>query len=215
MFAHGDGVLTVSGARAIGGDNRPSVGLARRRRHTRRREPSVREPARLRAGVRGRVHVGRGSRHQVPRALPGQCRAHKNRGGCRNPPWLQPVRSRRRYRQDGRLAPSPRCPPPELRSAVSIKRIVNGSPAPTAIENAASPCQPLTIAPQSIDNRSPSCKTRSPGMPWITSSFTDAHKTPGNPWYPRKFERAPRRSNTSADNLVEVWQSSPLGERRA
>ena len=28
---------------------------------------------------------------------------------------------------------------------------------------------------------------RSPGMPWITSSFTLTHRAPGNPSYPKKL----------------------------
>ena len=47
---------------------------------------------------------------------------------------------------------------------------------------AASPCHPSTIAPQSMLIRSPSRSTRSPGMPWTTSSLTDVQITPGKPW---------------------------------
>ena len=46
---------------------------------------------------------------------------------------------------------------------------------------AASPCQPSTMAPQSIETRSPSRNTRSPGIPCTTSSFTETQITPGKP----------------------------------
>ena len=53
---------------------------------------------------------------------------------------------------------------------------------PTGTVIAASPCQPSTIAPQSIEIRSPSASTRPPGMPCTISSFTDAQIEPVKPW---------------------------------
>jgi hypothetical protein len=50
------------------------------------------------------------------------------------------------------------------------------------IVNAASPCQPLMIAPQSIEITSPSSNTRWLGMPCTTSSLTEVQITAGNPW---------------------------------
>ncbi len=47
---------------------------------------------------------------------------------------------------------------------------------------AASPCQPSTIAPQSMEMTSPSASPRSPGMPCTTSSLTEAQIEPGKPW---------------------------------
>ena len=52
--------------------------------------------------------------------------------------------------------------------------------APIATVIAASPCQPSTIAPQSIETTSPSASTRSPGMPWTISSLTEAQMLAGN-----------------------------------
>ena len=52
---------------------------------------------------------------------------------------------------------------------------------PTKTLRAASPCQPSTMAPQSIETRSPSRNTRSPGIPCTTSSFTETQITPGKP----------------------------------
>ena len=59
------------------------------------------------------------------------------------------------------------------------------------IDIAASPCQPSMIAPQSIETMSADLITLSPGIPWTTSSLTDAQITAGNPWYPRKDDVAP------------------------
>ena len=53
---------------------------------------------------------------------------------------------------------------------------------PTGTVIAASPCQPATMAPQSIEIRSPSASTRDPGMPCTTSSLTEVQITAGNPW---------------------------------
>ena len=36
--------------------------------------------------------------------------------------------------------------------------------------------------PQSMLTTSPSWITRSPGMPWTTSSLTEMHSVAGNPW---------------------------------
>jgi hypothetical protein len=55
---------------------------------------------------------------------------------------------------------------------------------PTATVMAASPCQPRTIAPPSIDTMSPSRSVRRPGVPCTTSSFTDVQMTPGKPGTP-------------------------------
>lgn len=61
-------------------------------------------------------------------------------------------------------------------------------PEPTNAVNAASPCQPSTIAPASMEMMSPSFRTvLSSGMPWTTTSFTEVQIVAGNPPYPRKF----------------------------
>ncbi len=65
------------------------------------------------------------------------------------------------------------------RSATSIRFWASGAISPTPAVKAASPCQPSTTAPQSIDTMSPSSSTRSPGMPWTTTSFGDAQITAG------------------------------------
>src|SRR5262245_43523151 len=79
----------------------------------------------------------------------------------------------------------------------SIRRRDSSSTSPTGIVMAASACQPSMIAPQSIETMSPSPRTRGPGIPWTMTSFGEMHATAGNPLYPRKFERALRRSSTS------------------
>ena len=80
-------------------------------------------------------------------------------------------------------------------SVASIRARSGADPSsrpPTINEIAASPCQPSTIAPQSIDTRSPSRTVRAPGIPWTTSSFTLTHRLPVKPWYPRNDGGAPR-----------------------
>src|SRR4051794_41801508 len=64
----------------------------------------------------------------------------------------------------------------------SSRRTSSGtaSSAPTATVMAESPCQPSTIAPQSMEMTSPSTSTREPGMPWTTSSLTEAQMVAGN-----------------------------------
>jgi hypothetical protein len=67
-------------------------------------------------------------------------------------------------------------------SASSTSVVSSGPTAPTGTEIAASPCQPSTMAPQSIETRSPSRSSRSPGMPCTTSSFTEVQIEAGKPW---------------------------------
>ena len=84
------------------------------------------------------------------------------------------------------------------RRVTSMSRVDSASISPTATVIAASACQPSMIAPQSMEMMSPSSSTTvSLGMPCTITSLGDVHTTAGNPWYPRKFERAPRRSITS------------------
>ena len=64
-------------------------------------------------------------------------------------------------------------------SVTLISSSTSGRTSPTATVIAASPCQPSTIAPQSIEMTSPSCSTREPGMPCTTSSLTDAQIVAG------------------------------------
>ena len=76
---------------------------------------------------------------------------------------------------------SPTCPPSAAaakprHSDSSVTRISSAAlrdtwPTPTV--TAASPCQPSTMAPQSIETMSPSATTREPGMPCTTSSLTE------------------------------------------
>ena len=65
-------------------------------------------------------------------------------------------------------------------SVTRISSATSGAGSPTATVIAASPCQPSTIAPQSMEMTSPSARTRSPGMPCTTSSLTDAQIEAGN-----------------------------------
>ncbi len=58
-----------------------------------------------------------------------------------------------------------------------------GISAPTPKVMAASPCQPSTMAPQSIDTRSPWASTSSPdGIPCTTRSLTEEQMLAGKPW---------------------------------
>jgi hypothetical protein len=65
-------------------------------------------------------------------------------------------------------------------SVTRISSVTSGATSPMATVMAASPCQPSTMAPQSIEITSPSARARSPGMPCTTSSFTDAQIVAGN-----------------------------------
>jgi len=67
-------------------------------------------------------------------------------------------------------------------SVTRISSTTSSGTAPSATVIAASPCQPSTMAPQSIETTSPSASTRSPGMPCTTSSLTEVQMVPGNPW---------------------------------
>ncbi len=64
-------------------------------------------------------------------------------------------------------------------SVTLISSSTSGVVEPTATVIAASPCQPSTIAPQSMEITSPSARTRPPGIPWTTSSLTEAQIVPG------------------------------------
>ena len=103
--------------------------------------------------------------------------------------WLAALRTlhrdTRRYYvhaglRPGRGRPRPRTGRPGSGSATPSSMPI--AIVPTPVVNAASPCQPSTIAPQSIEITSPSCSTRGPGMPWMISVFTLAQITAGNPW---------------------------------
>jgi hypothetical protein len=77
-----------------------------------------------------------------------------------------------------RRPPQRRDPGPHGGSVASISARSLGARLPdrrTISEIAASPCQPSTIAPQSIETRSPSRSTRVPGTPCTTSSLTLTH----------------------------------------
>ena len=57
-----------------------------------------------------------------------------------------------------------------------------GISAPTPNVIAESPCQPSTIAPQSMDTRSPAARVSpADGMPCTTRSFTDEQMLAGKP----------------------------------
>ena len=63
---------------------------------------------------------------------------------------------------------------------VSISWRTSAGGSPTKKVRAASPCQPSTIAPASIETTWPSRIARSPGMPWTISSSMEMHRLPGN-----------------------------------
>ena len=69
-------------------------------------------------------------------------------------------------------------------SVTRISSSASSGTSPTAIVTAASPCQPSTIAPQSIETMSPSAITRSPGMPCTISSLTETQMVAGNGGWP-------------------------------
>jgi hypothetical protein len=64
-------------------------------------------------------------------------------------------------------------------SVTRISSVTSAGTSPTGTVIAASPCQPSTMAPQSIEITSPSARTRSPGMPCTTWSLTEAQMEPG------------------------------------
>ena len=61
-----------------------------------------------------------------------------------------------------------------------MSRASSGSISPTPAVKAASPCQPSTIAPQSIETMSPSSSRTGPGIPCTMTSFGEAQITPEN-----------------------------------
>ena len=68
-------------------------------------------------------------------------------------------------------------------SVIRISSASFGSTSPTGTVTAESPCQPSRMAPQSMEMTSPSRSARaSVGMPWTTSSLTEAQIVAGNPW---------------------------------
>jgi hypothetical protein len=65
----------------------------------------------------------------------------------------------------------------------SESRAASGVTFPTPTVIAESACHPSTIAPKSMDSRSPSRSfSAGEGMPWTTRSLTDAQMTAGYPW---------------------------------
>ena len=68
------------------------------------------------------------------------------------------------------------------RRVTSISRAASSDTSPTGAVKAASPCQPSTIAPQSMEMMSPSSSTVGPGMPCTIASFGEAQITAGKPW---------------------------------
>ena len=69
-------------------------------------------------------------------------------------------------------------------SVTCISSVTSSPTSPMATVIAASPCQPSTMAPQSMEITSPSTSSRLPGMPWTTSSLTDAQIVAGNGGWP-------------------------------
>ena len=130
---------------------------------------------------RGPVPGGRCCGPPGPRAWPGRCRGRCSpaRRRTRRPP--RRPGPRRRCRRAGR--------PSTIASIAAAsggvghldQRDAPGAPTvPTGAVKAASPCQPSTMAPQSIDTMSPSSSTMaSLGMPCTTTSLGDAQITAG------------------------------------
>ena len=69
------------------------------------------------------------------------------------------------------------------RSVTSISAASSAEGSPTVTVTAESLCQPLRIAPQSMEMLSPSASARSRlGMPCTISSLIEAQMVPVNPW---------------------------------
>ena len=65
-------------------------------------------------------------------------------------------------------------------SQVADSAATSGATSPTGTEMAASPCQPSTMAPKSIEIRSPGASfSAADGMPCTTRSLTEAQMTAG------------------------------------
>ena len=65
----------------------------------------------------------------------------------------------------------------------SLSAASSAPSSPTPKVTAESPCQPSTMAPQSMDTRSPSMRISvAVGMPCTTRSLTDAQMVAGKPW---------------------------------
>ena len=74
--------------------------------------------------------------------------------------------------------------PAHIDSSVTRESSISSGacPVPTNAVKAASPCQPSTIAPASMEMMSPSLSTVfSSGMPCTTTSFTEVQMVAGNP----------------------------------
>jgi hypothetical protein len=69
------------------------------------------------------------------------------------------------------------------RSVTSMSAASSADGGPTVTVTAESPCQPLRMAPQSIEMLSPSASVRLWfGIPWTISSLIDAQMLPVKPW---------------------------------
>ena len=64
-------------------------------------------------------------------------------------------------------------------SVTRSSSVTSSATSPIGTVIAASPCQPSTIAPQSMETTSPSARTRCPGIPCTTSWLTDAQMVAG------------------------------------
>ncbi len=67
----------------------------------------------------------------------------------------------------------------------SLSAAASGESSPIPKVMAESPCQPSFETPKSTLTRSPSARTRSPGMPCTIVSFTEMQVTAGNGGSPK------------------------------
>ena len=179
VVGDGDGVLDVGRQRAVGGHHAPAV-VEHARPRARRRSPSARRPAPRRARSAGPGPACRSSGRRAARAWPGRCRGRSSRARPTGPRPPRPPAPRRRCRRAGRRVAWRRPRRRGTPTAVSSRRWPSGDDrARPPTVKAASPCQPSTMAPQSIETRSPSSSTCGPGMPWMTTSLTEAQITAG------------------------------------
>ena len=151
----GEGVLEVRGQR-----RRRRCGRSSRRRprasRARRRRPSARRPAPgpRPAGRRGRPCRGWG--RWGAGAWPSRCRARCSPGRSRSRPGCgRAARPRARCRRRGRRGAAAAKPRHIDSSVTRISSSASAGTSPTATVTAASPCQPSTIAPQSMETMSP------------------------------------------------------------
>ena len=152
-----EGVLEVRGPGAVGGDDGPVVV-----------EQSVSWPPRVTIGStasampcdqpRRRGPAGRSWARRAAGASPSRCRGRRSPRRCRSAPCARSGASTACEMSPTRPPSRAAAMPRHMAASVTRDQLGRPRPAPRrpATVIAASPCQPSTIAPQSIETRSPS-----------------------------------------------------------